>query len=75
MAAETRRAREKAMRRREILEAAKRVFAKKGFAATTIDEIAQEDTFELLAQRAASLDRPVARIVEDALRKESVESA
>ena len=45
MAAETRREREKAMHRREILEAAKRVFAKKGFAATTIDEIAQEAEF------------------------------
>ena len=45
MAAETRREREKAMHRREILEAAKRVFAKKGFAAATIDEIAQEAEF------------------------------
>ena len=45
MAAETRREREKAMHRREILEAAKRVFAQKGFAATTIDEIAQEAEF------------------------------
>jgi len=45
MAAETRREREKAMHRREILEAAERVFAKKGFAATTIDEIAQEAEF------------------------------
>ena len=45
MAAETRRERQKAVHRREILEAAKRVFAKKGFAATTIDEIAQEAEF------------------------------
>ena len=45
MAAETRREREKAMHRREILEAAERVFAQKGFAATTIDEIAQEAEF------------------------------
>ena len=45
MAAETRRERQKAMHRREILEAAKRVFAKKGFAASTIDEIAQEAEF------------------------------
>ena len=45
MAAETRRERQKTMNRREILEAAKRVFAQKGFAATTIDEIAQEAEF------------------------------
>jgi TetR/AcrR family fatty acid metabolism transcriptional regulator len=45
MPTETRRERQKAMHRREILEAAKRVFAKKGFAATTIDEIAQEAEF------------------------------
>jgi len=45
MPAETRREREKAMHRWEILEAAKRVFARKGFAATTIDEIAQEAEF------------------------------
>ncbi|MFH1007498.1 MAG: TetR/AcrR family transcriptional regulator [Candidatus Latescibacterota bacterium] len=45
MAAETRRAREKAMRRRELLDAAKRMFAQKGYAATTIDEIAQEADF------------------------------
>ncbi len=41
----TRREREKAMHRGEILEAAKRVFAEKGFAAATIDEIAQEAEF------------------------------
>lgn len=45
MAAETRRERQKTINRREILEAAKRVFAQKGFAATTIDEIAQEAEF------------------------------
>ena len=45
MAAKTRRERQKTMNRREILEAAKRVFAQKGFAATTIDEIAQEAEF------------------------------
>ncbi len=42
---ETRREREKAMHRREILEAAKKVFAKKGFAAATVDEIAREAEF------------------------------
>jgi len=45
MPADTRREREKAMHRREILEAAGRVFGKKGFAATTMDEIAQEAEF------------------------------
>lgn len=45
MATETRREREKTLHRREILEAAKCVFARKGFAATTIDEIAQEAEF------------------------------
>jgi len=45
MSAQTRREREKAMHRQEILEAAARVFAKKGFAATTVEEIAQEAEF------------------------------
>ena len=45
MSTETRREREKAMHRQEILEAAKRVFARKGFAGATIDEIAQEAEF------------------------------
>ncbi|MEW6753017.1 MAG: helix-turn-helix domain-containing protein [Candidatus Latescibacterota bacterium] len=41
----SRREREKAAHRREILQAAMRVFARKGFAAATIDEIAQEAEF------------------------------
>ena len=45
MAGGTRREREKALHRREISEAAKRVFARKGFAAATVDEIAQEAEF------------------------------
>lgn len=42
MPKDTRRARETALHRREILQAAKRLFAQKGFAATTIEEIAQQ---------------------------------
>ena len=45
MSTETRREREKALHRQEILEAAKRVFARKGFSGATIDEIAQEAEF------------------------------
>ena len=41
----SRREREKAAHRQEILEAAMNVFARKGFAAATIDEIAQEAEF------------------------------
>ncbi len=41
----SRRLREKIAHRQEILEAAKRVFAKKGFHAATVDEIAQEADF------------------------------
>lgn len=43
--APSRREREKAAHRREILQAAVRVFARKGFASATIDEIAQEAEF------------------------------
>jgi len=39
------------------------------------ETVVQEPMFELLAQRAASLDRPVASIVEDALRQKLVGSA
>ena len=35
----------------------------------------QEDTFVLLTRRAASLNQPVAKLIEDALRKEAVEPA
>ncbi len=41
----SRREREKAAHRREIMEAAVRVFARRGFAAATLDEIAQEAEF------------------------------
>lgn len=45
----TRREREREAHRREILEAAGRVFARKGFAAATMDEIAQEAEFSKAA--------------------------
>lgn len=41
----TRREREKAAHRREIMDAAIRVFARKGFASSTLEEIAQEAEF------------------------------
>jgi AcrR family transcriptional regulator len=41
----SRRVREKIAHRQEILEAAKRLFARKGFHAATVDEIAQEADF------------------------------
>ncbi|RKY67599.1 MAG: hypothetical protein DRQ02_06825 [Candidatus Latescibacterota bacterium] len=41
----SRRVREKIAHRQQILEAAKRVFAKKGFHASTVDEIAREADF------------------------------
>lgn len=41
----TRREREKAAHRQEILDAAVRVFSRRGFAAATLDEIAQEAEF------------------------------
>jgi AcrR family transcriptional regulator len=41
----TRREREREMHRLEILEGAKRLFARKGFAAATMDEIAEEAEF------------------------------
>ncbi|RKY64298.1 MAG: TetR/AcrR family transcriptional regulator, partial [Candidatus Latescibacterota bacterium] len=45
----TRREREREAHRREILEAAGRVFARKGFAGATMDEIAQEAEFSKAA--------------------------
>lgn len=45
----TRRERERQVHRREILEAAARVFARKGYAAATMEEIAQEAEFSKAA--------------------------
>jgi len=49
MAIVTRRERERRAHRRAILEAANRVFARKGFASATMDEIAQEAEFSKAA--------------------------